>query len=163
MKTLLSIITIVGFISASCSQTEQKTEISANEITDESMDPGVEFADSLVQYMALKNALVASDALAAKDAANSLMEDLRHEALLPLVQSISASEDLEQQREFFSDLSEQWINTLKDSEVRGTVYVQYCPMAFDNTGASWLSLSEEIENPYFGDQMLHCGTLENEL
>ena len=30
-------------------------------------------------------------------------------------------------------------------------------MAFNNTGAYWLSNSKEIYNPYFGDMMLNCG------
>jgi Cu(I)/Ag(I) efflux system membrane fusion protein len=30
-------------------------------------------------------------------------------------------------------------------------------MAFDNKGAYWLSETEEIRNPYFGDVMLGCG------
>jgi hypothetical protein len=25
-------------------------------------------------------------------------------------------------------------------------------------GGNWLSLEEEINNPYFGKQMLHCGS-----
>jgi Cu(I)/Ag(I) efflux system membrane fusion protein len=37
------------------------------------------------------------------------------------------------------------------------VYKEYCPMAFDNKGAYWLSESEEIRNPYFGKSMLTCG------
>jgi membrane fusion protein, copper/silver efflux system len=37
------------------------------------------------------------------------------------------------------------------------VYRQFCPMAFDDKGAFWLSESDEILNPYFGDMMLNCG------
>jgi Cu(I)/Ag(I) efflux system membrane fusion protein len=33
-------------------------------------------------------------------------------------------------------------------------------MAFDDTGAWWLSEEEEILNPYFGDEMLHCGMVQ---
>jgi len=40
------------------------------------------------------------------------------------------------------------------------VYKQYCPMAFDGKGAFWLSSSEEIRNPYYGDKMLKCGRVE---
>jgi Cu(I)/Ag(I) efflux system membrane fusion protein len=36
----------------------------------------------------------------------------------------------------------------------------HCPMAFDNRGASWLQIGEEIRNPYFGSQMLSCGWVE---
>ncbi len=37
------------------------------------------------------------------------------------------------------------------------VYVQFCPMADNNKGASWLSTEKEIKNPYFGASMLGCG------
>ena len=33
----------------------------------------------------------------------------------------------------------------------------HCPMAFDNNGADWLQRGTQINNPYFGDQMLRCG------
>lgn len=33
----------------------------------------------------------------------------------------------------------------------------YCPMAFDDEGASWLQDEEQIANPYFGASMLRCG------
>ncbi len=32
----------------------------------------------------------------------------------------------------------------------------HCPMAFDNKGADWLQRGTQINNPYFGDQMLRC-------
>ncbi len=35
----------------------------------------------------------------------------------------------------------------------------HCPMAFDNNGADWLQRGTQINNPYFGDQMLRCGEL----
>ena len=41
-----------------------------------------------------------------------------------------------------------------------TVFVMHCPMAFDNRGASWLQGNEDLRNPYFGDMMLKCGTVE---
>jgi hypothetical protein len=43
------------------------------------------------------------------------------------------------------------------------LYKEYCPMAFDNKGAAWLSESEEIRNPYFGSEMLECGEVKEEL
>ena len=43
----------------------------------------------------------------------------------------------------------------------GSVYRQYCPMAFDNKGAYWLSAHKEIRNPYFGEAMLTCGSTKN--
>jgi Cu(I)/Ag(I) efflux system membrane fusion protein len=72
-------------------------------------------------------------------------------------------EDVEAQREQFGFLSQALINALTAFGVDGTYYVQHCPMAFDNTGANWLSNEEQIRNPYFGDMMLKCGTVTDEL
>jgi Cu(I)/Ag(I) efflux system membrane fusion protein len=36
-------------------------------------------------------------------------------------------------------------------------------MANNNKGAVWLSMEEEIRNPYYGDAMLTCGSLIDSL
>lgn len=36
----------------------------------------------------------------------------------------------------------------------------YCPMAFEYEGAFWLQANEQIANPYFGAEMLRCGTIK---
>ena len=45
--------------------------------------------------------------------------------------------------------------------VNEKVYEQFCPMADNDNGAYWLSLSEVIENPYFGSKMMKCGSVES--
>jgi len=45
--------------------------------------------------------------------------------------------------------------------VNQKVYEQFCPMAENNTGAFWLSLQEQIKNPYLGQKMLKCGNVES--
>jgi hypothetical protein len=60
---------------------------------------------------------------------------------------------------------------LKSGYDAGKVFVQTCPMAFnDSEAASWLSDSREIINPYLGRRhpkygagMLHCGELTDSL
>ena len=44
-----------------------------------------------------------------------------------------------------------------DQEV---VYHQFCPMAFNDAGAYWLSGTADIKNPYFGKKMLTCGEVK---
>lgn len=39
-----------------------------------------------------------------------------------------------------------------------TLYEVHCPMAFDFEGASWLQADAAVRNPYFGAEMLECGT-----
>ena len=41
------------------------------------------------------------------------------------------------------------------------IYLLHCPMAFNNTGADWLSNATEIKNPYFGKDMLTCGEVRD--
>lgn len=43
-----------------------------------------------------------------------------------------------------------------------TWHVAYCPMAFDNKGAEWLQKDTQINNPYFGAEMLRCGEVRGE-
>lgn len=40
------------------------------------------------------------------------------------------------------------------------LYEVFCPMAFDNKGASWLQSDKKIKNPYFGASMLSCGEVK---
>ena len=44
----------------------------------------------------------------------------------------------------------------------GLRFEAYCPMAFDNQGASWLQRDRAIRNPYFGASMLSCGEIRTE-
>ncbi|MEN8140712.1 MAG: efflux RND transporter periplasmic adaptor subunit [Thermodesulfobacteriota bacterium] len=50
-----------------------------------------------------------------------------------------------------------------DLTIDQPLYKQYCPMAFDNKGATWLADSEQINNPYFGKMMLRCGEVREQL
>ena len=118
-------------------------------------------------YIDLKTALVNTDAATTKAIAQQMaavtdslegMEGLKEAAV-----AIAATDDVEAQREQFVPLTE-GIETLVDKHMEsGTIYKQYCPMAFDFTGGFWLSNSKEIYNPYFGDKMLHCGKVDSEI
>ncbi|MBU0469082.1 MAG: efflux RND transporter periplasmic adaptor subunit [Candidatus Omnitrophica bacterium] len=41
------------------------------------------------------------------------------------------------------------------------IFLNFCPMAFNNEGGYWLQDSEDIKNPYFGAKMLKCGEQKN--
>ena len=45
----------------------------------------------------------------------------------------------------------------------GDLYIVHCPMAFDDKGGDWLSKVPTVLNPYFGDEMLRCGSVTGEL
>ena len=69
--------------------------------------------------------------------------------------------NVEAQRKQFGFLSDALIQVVEAFGTEGTaLYVQHCPMAFDNEGADWLATEEEIQNPYFGDKMMRCGLVK---
>jgi hypothetical protein len=74
-----------------------------------------------------------------------------------------STNDIEHQREHFSNMSEDMYDLVKAFGGGKTIYHDHCPMAKDGKGAMWLSESKEIKNPYFGDKMMNCGTVEEEI
>ena len=133
--------------------------------------PGKSQANSevLANYFEVKEALVKTDSKAASEAANKLLHAIGEEGeyadkIKTNAQHIAASNDIEHQRQHFSLLSEDVYQFVKSTTTNGqTLYLQHCPMAMENAGANWLSTSEEINNPYFGDKMLHCGSVKEVL
>lgn len=121
--------------------------------------------DAFKCYENLKDVLVTSNAAEAQKAAAELSVALRKfkgsENTAMLADKIAVSTDLADQRNNFTVLSNDAINLFKRSEISsGSIYVQYCPMANEGEGAYWLSSKEEIMNPYYGDEMLHCGEVK---
>ena len=69
---------------------------------------------------------------------------------------------LEMKRSHFSIVSEKLSAAIQSFGIDKTeeVYVDFCPMANNSSGAYWLSTEKDIENPYFGDSMLKCGSIK---
>ncbi len=79
-------------------------------------------------------------------------------------QAILDVDKIEKQRKHFIKLSDAMIDLLESFKAPGEeLYVQFCPMANDDEGAFWLSDENQIRNPYFGDQMLTCGEVREEI
>jgi Cu(I)/Ag(I) efflux system membrane fusion protein len=71
---------------------------------------------------------------------------------------------IDEVRKAFNGLS-QSILLLEQSfghESSDSYYEIFCPMAFNNSGASWLSKVKDVNNPYFGASMLRCGEVKRE-
>jgi molecular chaperone GrpE (heat shock protein) len=121
----------------------------------------------LAGYFKVKNALVKTDAKEAKSAAAKLAASLGEgmDELTALVKGMTEKEDVEMIRKDFDQLSASMYSVVKanSDKKEATVYKQFCPMAFNNQGAFWLSNEPEIRNPYFGDKMLKCGKVQEEL
>ncbi len=135
-----------------------------------------DFEAILPLYLRLKDALVASDARQTlKDAKTTLeglkklnlsnkgtMEKAHINKSVEMLEAIVKKEDLENQRNHFVTLNENLVAIAGNLELLDyTLYVQKCPMANNNQGATWLSTEKEIRNPYYGDKMLTCGSITN--
>ncbi|MFB6456029.1 DUF3347 domain-containing protein [Chitinophaga sp. Hz27] len=146
------------------------------------------YYDSLHQvmgaYYQLSAAFAGSNATAASAAAEVLklhidslpvqllqMDSSRLGNVTGITGSISAEltglqgeQDIEGKRASFQMISDMLYDLIKATGYKGhTVYHQFCPMAFDDKGAYWLSETQKIINPYFGEKMLECGSTNDSL
>ncbi len=143
----------------------------------------MQFEKLINEYITLKDAFVSTDEKRAEGAAQKTLETLNkvdmkllsgeaHHFWMGLqkpmtenLQGIIQMKGIEMKRKHFSTVSD---NLYKAIEVFGNpnnepLYYQYCPMAFDDQGAYWISGDKQIRNPYFGDLMLKCGEVREEL
>jgi Cu(I)/Ag(I) efflux system membrane fusion protein len=133
-------------------------------------------------YLGFKDALVADKAKAAKKELLKLQKDLdafdmslfaedahmifmsNRDKILSSIPDKKRLSDIETLRSAFEHVSYAMIDLTKAlSPQDGTLYVQHCPMAFNNKGADWISREHDIRNPYFGASMLTCGDVTDTL
>ncbi len=141
-----------------------------------------QLSGTFAAYISLKDAFVATDAAAVNEATAKtqqvlaqmdmkLLEGAAHNdwmtyqaELAGALQGIQATDDMEKKRTAFKTVSDALYKSIKAFGLGGaTAYYEYCPMAFNNEGAYWLSDNDAIRNPYFGDKMLKCGSVEEML
>jgi len=170
--------------SSSAAQTETPATPAAPYTPPAGVDAGVSTSlKPLIDgYLKLKNALAAdnsNDAAAAGKSIVSALAGVNTTAMTPAQQQTynglladirehaehtgSNAGNIAHQREHFEMLSKDMYDLVKTFGGGQKLYYAHCPMAFDNKGASWVSESEEIKNPYFGDEMLECGEVKEEL
>jgi Cu(I)/Ag(I) efflux system membrane fusion protein len=144
------------------------------------------YAQLLTAYYAVKDALVASDT--AKATATALQLIVASDSLKvneiqgdtsgtikstaqsytanisTIAKVLADSKTLDEKRKQFVMIADAIYTLTQTVKYDGEkVYWQYCPMAFNDKGAYWLSNNPVIMNPYFGNEMLHCGTTEDSL
>jgi hypothetical protein len=158
---------------AACSGNPQQSETTAGEGPATTQTEKAVVAEQktlggvVMGYLALKDALVASNPEDAQARAVDLLKMVdatKTPDIQQNVKEMAAATDLAAQRTYFDSLSMNLYEQVKEHGApHQTLYKQHCPMAFDNRGAFWLSANREIENPYFGDEMLKCGRVEEEI
>lgn len=127
------------------------------------IDRYIQLGESLFKDNGTKTSFVAKKAVQDLEKVMEKMLEMNEKSgndnmkkIISLFKAISSTKDISKQREIYNELSV----LAKEAAVRvdKTLYLQYCPMAFDDQGAEWISDKKEINNPYFGPEMPKCGT-----
>ena len=142
---------------------ENKSEDGMGEmIKDGAMQSGM--SPMMTSYMEIKDALVSDDSEKAGKAAENMLEASEtNDTIKDNLEGIAWSSELNEQRKHFSALSEEMYRMAKEGDMGETLYWNHCPMAMNNAGANWLSMSETISNPYMGQRMPRCGSVQETL
>lgn len=191
MKAIfISLITAATLLSACGGNKKSEKEITATNDTVQTQAPvagnttgSAGSVNVLVtEYLVLKNALVSDDGATAASAAKNivdaisknddatftadqkkLFDDVKDD-MKEHAEHISANAGkLDHQREHFDMLSQDMYDMVKVFKPSQALYQTHCPMFNDKKGASWLSETKEIKNPYYGKKMLDCGMVKEEL
>ena len=136
----------------------------------------------LGQYLKMKDALANDNGKDAASAGNAFVEsmgkmdksslaadkkktwdDISDDAK-EMAEHIGKNADkLEHQREHFDMLSKDMYDLVKAFGAGQLLYQDFCPMYNDKKGATWLSETKEIKNPYMGKKQPTCGSVKEEI
>lgn len=138
--------------------------------------------DILAGYLELKNSLTRDDDKAAAAAGVAMTvafkkfdksiltaeqkktyEDIEADAKEHAEHIGKNAGNLAHQREHFETLSKDLYELVKTFGAGQPLYQDFCPMYNDGKGATWLSETKEVKNPYFGKKMPTCGSIKEEL
>lgn len=170
----------MGLVSISilmaCTSTEQKTVDTKDTLAKDTATAKVNnvslknqnLQEIYTAYVLLKDQLVATKFEESKTAAKSLAEKLKTyagcENTSLIAENIASAKDIAAQRKQFTALSTDVIALFKHAELAsGTIFVQHCPMANKGEGGDWLASEKKIQNPYYGDEMMECGAVIEEI
>ncbi len=138
--------------------------------------------DIIISYINLKNRLVNDDSKGAADKGKVLLASFERFDTKTLdakqkKEYLDIADDakehaehigdnagkIDHQREHFATLSKDINDLIKMFGTKQKLYQDHCPMYNEGKGAIWISESKEIKNPYYGSQMLTCGSLKKTL
>ncbi|TDS08940.1 uncharacterized protein DUF3347 [Sphingobacterium paludis] len=127
-------------------------------------------------YFLLKDALIKADAATASAKVAELAASIKavdmnklsaeeHKVWMKLMRDLTANAesilkaaDVAKQRAGFAALSVNIYTLAKVTKLDAPIYYQHCPMYNEGEGANWLSKENSVKNPYYGSQMLTCGS-----
>jgi len=187
MKSIIAKTAILSFLAASCNYNSTTTKNSprstdSNKTVVNLQAGSASTADILTAYLQLKNALSNDNSSLAALAAMALhaalgsfnkkaladsqrikFEDIQDEASEHAEHIGKNAGNIAHQRMHFESLSEDIYDLVKIFGAGQILYMDFCPMYDQGKGASWISESKDIKNPYLGKSMPTCGVVKEEI
>lgn len=189
MKTLIFSIALSTIFFVACNSngakqetsaaTTEKTDMTSNETATTKTNP---IKGIITEYIEMKNALAKDDDKGAADVGNEMVKtfdgfdkstltadqakmfnDIQTDARESAEHIGANAGNIEHQREHFENLSKDLYDLIKVTGAGEKLYYTHCPMYNNKKGASWLSETKEIQNPYLGKSMATCGSVKEEL
>lgn len=132
------------------------------------------FRKSVNPYLKMKDAFVVSEAKNVSTFAKATLEEIQSiseselgkmekshlSKIKSMLTAIAENDDIENQRKHFVVLNNNMVPIIMNVDgIEPQVFIQKCPMANTNKGAFWISADREIRNPYYGEQMITCGSV----
>lgn len=136
-------------------------------------------SEIVTNYLKIKNALIKDDSNGASNAGRTLFKILnttdtndltsnQKKDYLKIVTEAKRNTEhiknnngkIEHQRERFAMLSKNMNDLITIFGTNQKLYQDYCPMYNDGKDGLWISETKEIRNPYYGSEMLSCGTIK---
>lgn len=130
-------------------------------------------------YLSIKNALVDDDSKKAAEGGKMMLtafsnfdmnklSESQHKEYMDILEDAKehaehiSDSPIDHQREHFENLSTDLNDLITLVGTNKTLYVTFCPM-YNKKGATWLSETETIKNPYLGSKMLSCGEVKSKI
>ncbi len=118
----------------------------------------MKYPKTLEQYEMVRSGLAADELASAKNGATNLVTAVREEfaeskPMIDASEKLAASESLKDARAAFQVISKELVNLVKGQP---GYFVMNCPMMKDGL---WVQTNDKVNNPYYGKEMLECGTV----
>jgi hypothetical protein len=163
------------------SQVNSSTQETSSSTKSDTKDEG-SMKEMVSQYLEMKNALANDNGKDAASAGKAFVEsmgkmetsslsaekkktwgDISDDAKEMAEHIGENANKIEHQREHFDMLSKDMYDLVKTFGSGQTLYQDFCPMYNDKKGATWLSETKDIKNPYMGKKMPTCGSVKEEI
>jgi len=80
------------------------------------------------------------------------------------IKGLLGEKNIDGKRKSFQMVSDQLYDLIRTVQYdRAVIYHNYCPMAFNDQGANWLSNTSQIRNPYIPKKMITCGEVKDSI